>query len=67
MEGLFIRLPTPLRPPLLSGIKKTKDIKSRGGCETSQLSSTQVCLPYIFYLPVQDEANIFDKLCVKYK
>lgn len=68
--GLFIRLslPTPLRPPLLSGIKKTKEIKSRGGgVELLSYQALQVCLPYIFYLPVQDKANIFDKFCVKYK
>lgn len=48
-------------------IKKNKALKSGGGCEAPQLSSTQVCLPYIFYLPVQDKANIFDKFRVKYK
>ena len=53
--------------PSFQGIRKTKEIKSGGGCETPQLSSTHLCLPYIFYLPVQDKANISDKFCVKYK
>lgn len=59
--GMFITyLATSLHP--LFPVKQSCSVHM-----TPLLSSTQICLPYIFYPPIQDEANIFDNFSGKYK